>query len=298
MANVLFQNPTVANAVSDGYMSKDEYDQLTNNAEVSAQGKLVEENKTKYETIKAQYDAVEDDVNTEFTGKEVTDSFKAKIVADRRKGMYKDYQIASLEYQNSIGTYTNLKADATALLSQNMELYKEQKAQEAEIAKEQRTMQNSLALSKMEFDQKIAQQAQAMNDPTQAIPTMIEEYKKLGIPFTRSTQQVIADFRASGQDLPTFLSGLQKTIQSKPEYQRYQAIQQGQLSDGEKMALQNKYAMSLANANNQADMQKMMAQYGLTTKTSIQNATIDLMSKGYTPEQADAMVRTATGNWK
>lgn len=298
MANVLSQNPTVANAVSDGYMSKDEYDQLTNNAEVSAQGKLVEENKTKYETIKAQYDAVEDDVNTEFTGKEVTDSFKAKIVADRRKGMYKDYQIASLEYQNSIGTYTNLKADATALLSQNMELYKEQKAQEAEIEKEQRTMQNSLALSKMEFDQKIAQQAQAMNDPTQAIPTMIEEYKKLGIPFTRSTQQVIADFRASGQDLPTFLSGLQKTIQSKPEYQRYQAIQQGQLSDGEKMALQNKYAMSLANANNQADMQKMMAQYGLTTKTSIQNATIDLMSKGYTPEQADAMVRTATGNWK
>lgn len=76
--------------------------------------------------------------------------------------MYKDYQIASLEYQNSLGTYTNLKADATALLAQNMELYKDQKAQEAEIAKEQRTMQNSLALSQMEYDQKIAQQAQAM----------------------------------------------------------------------------------------------------------------------------------------
>jgi len=85
LANIFSQNPTVANAVSDGYMSKEEYDQLTNNAEVSAQGKLVEEKKTKYETIKAQYDAVEDDVNTEYTGKEVTDSFKAKITADRRK---------------------------------------------------------------------------------------------------------------------------------------------------------------------------------------------------------------------
>lgn len=40
-------------------------------------------------------------------------------------------------------------------------------------------MENSLALSQMQFDQKIAQQAQAMNDPVQAISTMVEEYKKL-----------------------------------------------------------------------------------------------------------------------
>jgi len=145
MANVLAQNPTVAQALEDGNLSKAEYDQLTNNAEVSAQGKLVEANKTKYETIKAQYDAVEDDVNTEYTGKEVTDSFKAKITADRRKGMYKDYQIASLEYQNSLGTYTNLKADSTALLAQNMELYKTEQANKAEIAKEQRATQQALA---------------------------------------------------------------------------------------------------------------------------------------------------------
>lgn len=77
-----------------------------------------------------------------------------------------------------------------------------------------------------------------MNDPTMAISTMIDEYKKLGIPFTRSTQQVISDFQSSGQDLPTYLSGLQKLIQSKPEYQRVQALQQGQLSDREKFAMQ------------------------------------------------------------
>jgi len=135
--------------------------------------------------------------------------------------MYKDYQIASLEYQNSLGTYTNLKADATALLAQNMELYKEQKAQEAEIAKEQRAIDNSLALSQMQFDQKIAQQTQMMNDPTTAISTMIEEYKKLGIPFTRSTQQIIQDFESSGQDLGTYLTELQKLVQSKPEYKAY-----------------------------------------------------------------------------
>ena len=36
-------------------MSKEEYDQLTNNAEVTAQLQKVEANKTKYETIKAQF---------------------------------------------------------------------------------------------------------------------------------------------------------------------------------------------------------------------------------------------------
>lgn len=52
---------------------------------------------------------------------------------------------------------------------------------------------------------------------------MIDEYKKLGIPFTRSTQQVIQDFENSGKDLATYLSELQGTIQSKPEYQQAQA---------------------------------------------------------------------------
>jgi hypothetical protein len=66
-----------------------------------------------------------------------------------------------------------------------------------------------------------------MNDPTMAISTMIDEYKKLGIPFTRSTQQVISDFQSSGQDLPTYLSELQKLIQSKPEYQAYKEKQSG-----------------------------------------------------------------------
>ena len=158
MANVLAQNPTVAQALEDGNLSKAEYDQLTNNAEVSAQGKLVEANKTKYETIKAQYDAVEDDVNTEYTGKEVTDSFKAKITADRRKGMYKDYQIASLEYQNSLGTYTNLKADSTALLAQNMELYKEKQTAEALVAKETRTTQQALAKEWRDEESKIREE--------------------------------------------------------------------------------------------------------------------------------------------
>jgi hypothetical protein len=56
---------------------------------------------------------------------------------------------------------------------------------------------------------------------------MIDEYKKLGVPFSRSTQQIIQDFESSGKDLPTYLSELQGLIQSKPEYKSYQDKQTG-----------------------------------------------------------------------
>jgi len=100
-------------------------------------------------------------------------------------------------------------------------------ALQADIAKEDRTMQNSLALNQAEFDQKIAQQAQAMNDPVHAISTMVDEYKKLGIPFTRSTQQILQDFQTSGRTLAQYLTDLQGQIQSKPEYQAYKDKQSG-----------------------------------------------------------------------
>lgn len=94
--------------------------------------------------------------------------------------------------------------------------------------KEFANYQADLALSQnqAEFAQKIAQQAQLMNDPATAITTMVDEYKKLGVPFSRSTQQMIADFQSSGLDLPAYLSQLQGAIQGKPEYKRIQEIQE------------------------------------------------------------------------
>lgn len=90
-------------------------------------------------------------------------------------------------------------------------------------------IQSQFNLAEKQTEADLANQIarESMNDPYKAIPTMIEEYKKLGIPFTRSTQQIIQDFESSGQDLSTYLSELQGTIQSKPEYQRVQDQQAG-----------------------------------------------------------------------
>lgn len=107
-----------------------------------------------------------------------------------------------------------------------MKQYEQQQADARQIAQEERAVQAQKDMMQYESDFTRQQQQESLNDPYQAIPAMIEEYKKLGVPFTRSTQQVIADFQSSGQDLPTYLSDLQKLIQSKPEYKRVQAIQQ------------------------------------------------------------------------
>lgn len=60
-------------------------------------------------------------------------------------------------------------------------------------------IQSQFSLANKMQENELANQIakEAMNDPYKAIPSMIEEYKKLGIPFTRSTQQVIQDFETS-----------------------------------------------------------------------------------------------------
>lgn len=96
------------------------------------------------------------------------------------------------------------------------------------IESEQRQMKNSLALSQMEYDQKIKQQVQAMNDPTTAIKSVMDEYKKLGIPFTSTVQSRLAEFKASGKPLEQFLTEMSQNIQQSPAYKAYAAKKAGE----------------------------------------------------------------------
>mgnify|MGYP006392330041 FL=1 len=77
------------------------------------------------------------------------------------------------------GTLTELKAQASSLFETNLKLYQDQQIEANKIKAEQRATENALALSQAQFEQKLAQQTQLTNDPTTAITTMIDEYKKL-----------------------------------------------------------------------------------------------------------------------
>lgn len=79
-----------------------------------------------------------------------------------------------------------------------MENYKAYRDAQIDVNKTQATNAVNLQNDQAKFDQQIAQKAQAMNDPATAISTMVDEYKKLCIPFGRSTQEIIADYQANG----------------------------------------------------------------------------------------------------
>ena len=125
------------------------------------------------------------------------------------------------------GTLIELKAQASSLFETNLKLYQDQQIEANKIKAEQRATQNALALSQAQFDQKLAQQAQLTNDPTTAITSVMDEYKKLGIPFTSTVQSRLAEFKASGKPLAQFLTEMSKNIQDSPAYQQYQDQQAG-----------------------------------------------------------------------
>ena len=77
-------------------------------------------------------------------------------------------------------------------------------------------LKNEQAKLQMTADFQKKQAQEALNDPATAIASVMEEYKKLGIPFTSTVQSRLAEFNASGKSLPEFLTEMSKNIQESP----------------------------------------------------------------------------------
>ena len=290
-------------------------DHVTNNADVIRTGTELKKISTQISEASTAYNSALKDLQKQYSGKLSASALltlmgsRTRDTKDLIDSLVNAKDLAKGDFDLAMkmaeGEYGAIQADIKAQQDIETENRKNQAAKDLEFYKAQLWLDTKQA----EFDQQIAQKAQAMNDPTTAISTMVEEYKKLGIPFSRSTQQIISDFQTSGLDLPTYLSNLQSTIQAKPEYQKIQSLQMGQLSDVQKMqlgyqqdinkmAIGNQYDLTKMGINNQQDLQKLMLSYNLGNQKDIQSSKIDLMGKWFTPDQADAIVRTATGNWK
>lgn len=176
---VMTQNPTVAKALEDGYITAEEYNQMTSTPEVEAQAKVVSEAKTKYDEYKRQLEQISDDVDKEYEGKETTDSFRSAIKANRDKAVRRLYNSASDDLQNASGLYTELKNSSTQRLELNMKQYEQKQADARQIAQEQRQMQaqKDLIQYKSDFEKKQAQEA--LNDPQTQIQSTLDEFSKL-----------------------------------------------------------------------------------------------------------------------
>lgn len=102
-----------------------------------------------------------------------------------------------------------------------MKQYEQQQADARQIASEQRAMDNSLALSQMEFDQKLAQQAQLASDPVTGVNNIVDTFEKMGIFADRSRQEMVQEVQskmAQGMTVGEALSDLQTAFKSKPLY--------------------------------------------------------------------------------
>jgi len=155
---------------------------------------------TEYETelnaIEKDINAIEKDVDKELSGSGATGS-RARLEKIARK------EALQSEYNSVLKSYTMYANKANDLIKNNTENYKSSKEQENKLTsalasagilkyQNQLTLQNNQA----EFDQKIAQQAQAMETPELAIPSVIDEYAKLGVMAQKSAQQHITDAKA------------------------------------------------------------------------------------------------------
>lgn len=228
---IITSNPTTNEILSDGTISPEEYQSMLETPEITSKRKDVEAKKNEYDTLKATYDAVEDEVVAEYGGK-ASASRIAAIVADRRKRIYRDLQIATDTYNNALGTLTDMTSNQAKIVEMNLSLYKDQLAYQRGLAAEERAFgrqkslaefQSDLSLkqNQAEFEQKMAQQAQMASDPVMATQAVIDQYKKLGVFAGRSDADIIQSVQndiASGMTLGESLTNLNKAFQSKDAY--------------------------------------------------------------------------------
>lgn len=130
--------------------------------------------------------------------------------------------------ESATGALNDIKASSSALFEANLNVQQSNIAFQRQKQMADYNANLDIKKNQVEFDQKIAQQAQLMNDPATAITSVMDEYKKLGIPFTSTVQSRLAEFKASGKTLPDFLTEMSKNIQASPAYQQYSAKKAGE----------------------------------------------------------------------
>lgn len=148
------------------------------------------------------------------------------MVANAQKGILPSLRVAESEYNNEYGQYTDKKKEALGMFDINLGIYKDEKAKEEAIATEKRKQENALIQNQAEFEQKIKQQAQLASDPYTAIQTVMDQYSKLGVPFTQSIATKVSDANAfikAGGTIGEYVDKMIGDIQKKDEYKAIQA---------------------------------------------------------------------------
>lgn len=191
------------------------------------------ETKTKRDALQDSYDNLEEDIRAQYKGKDVTEGYIQALIAEKGRPIARQLntlarqesnQLANLQYYSDIvkEDYNSQKEAQKTASDRAYESTKD--TREFEQQKQLAQFQQELGLKgkQAEFDQKVKQQAALASDPYTAISTVMDEYQKIGVPFTQSLQTKLADaqkFIAGGGTIGQYVDKMLKDIQSKPEYQ-------------------------------------------------------------------------------
>lgn len=233
---------------------------------------------------------IDSDIDTEQKWGGATGSRIALEKASRRENLNKDRDSLVREYT----TYANR---ASNLITQNTTSFQTQQ--------QQQQAQNAAMLPFIQDQYKTAQakkQAEfELNDPATQIKATMDEFAKLGIVAQGSLSQKVAEAKAliaKGGTLGEYINKLRSDFMEKPEYKKIQSLKAWELSDIQKLQATQNFALKTAEISNNFDLYKMQVANSIKSGSDITQNKIELMSKWMSPSQADAVIASATWNWK
>lgn len=148
--------------------------------------------------------------------------------------------VLNKDRDSQVREYTTYANRASNLITQNTTSFQTQQ--------QQQQAQNAAMLPFIQDQYKTAQAKKQsefeLNDPATQIKATMDEFAKLGIVAQGSLPQKIAEanaFIAKGGTLGEYVNNLRSDFMAKPEYKKIQALQQGQLSDTQKVALSQNF---------------------------------------------------------
>lgn len=235
---ILSNNPTVAQALEDGSLSVEEYQALTNTPDITEKSKNVSKLKEEYIKLKSDYDAVEDDVNAELSGKWLSTSYINAKISERRKSLYKWLSLAEQLYSSAMWELTTMKKDATDLLETNLWLYKDRLKRNQEL--EDRQYQEDLATRTMQRQYDYTYGDINSTDPRiqnraiqEAVKSMYEKYPIPGLESQSIKVQKIKDRIAQGMSGTQAIQEVENEIRNSNRYKQYLASEQAKMNPKE-----------------------------------------------------------------
>ena len=236
--NILNNNLTVATALSDWTLTKDEYNQLTNNSEIIEKSKEVDNLKKDFIQKKSQYDDIENQVKSELEWKRVSSWYINALINQRRKNMLNDLTLSEKLYNSALWELSTMKEESTNLLNTNLSLYKEQQARAQALADKQEERAYNEAQAQKELQQKYdytywdinSTNPQVQNIAIEnAVKSMYEKYPLPGMESQAIKVQKIKDKIAQGMTWTQAIQEVENEIRNSNRYKQYLASESAKL---------------------------------------------------------------------